>query len=121
MADISQVLAAIQRGGFRIAVRGDALLVSPFDRLDEKQRQFLRDHKQVLVELLRTDRDQDELKKVVLNAIRYDGGATWQELITGLWATPAELCGALATLEVEGLILVRGNSDLFLPVSGGEL
>lgn len=54
-SDSSAAMRALSRmtqAGFTLALEGNALVVSPADRLNEQQRAFIRTHKPALVQLL---------------------------------------------------------------------
>lgn len=75
-------LNRMRRAGFVLELDGNALVVSPADRLTDAQRAYIRQHKPALVQLLQ---DADVLHAVLAKA--GSAGLAWME------GTPADWTG----------------------------
>lgn len=91
-----RALNRMRRAGFVLELDGDALVVSPADRLSEAQRAYIRQHKPALVALLH---DADVLHHALVEA--GSAGLGWREGMPGDW-TPARPLAAGEVLYGDG-------------------
>ena len=98
-----RALNKMRVAGFALSVRDDRLIVAPADRLSEKQRDYIRTHKQALVALLM---DAETLHAAL--ALAGPAGLSFHEGTPGDWDN-ARLLAAGEVLYGDGRMVNRND------------